>query len=289
LSIKGSEANDFQLQDNRRFNLGAKEYDRLLKSLECFYNQKKFNKRITLIIEGDLVPHFGFGSETTLRLASLEILSLINSHPVDKEELIYFSGRGGVSGIGINTYFDGGFVFDSGVREDSGEFKPSNLLEVRKSLPLLIKRTDVKEWEIGLFVDARIPSLSEEKEADFFKNSCPISDYDAYEILYHSVFGCLSAIMEQDKNAFTDSINRIQKTKWKALERSLYKDLIEKNEISLLAAGASSVGMSSLGPMLYFFSKSPIDEVINNAIGFGMKGKFIKSSMNNSGRIIQYE
>lgn len=289
LMINAYEAKDFQIVDNRKINLEKKEYARLIQSLEQLYNEKRFEKKISITIEGDLIPHLGFGSETSLRLASLEVLTLINNHLIDKDELIKFSGRGGVSGIGINTYFDGGFVFDAGVKEWINEFKPSNLLENRKSLPLLVQRLNVEEWEIGLFVDSRIPSLSEESESNFFKKSCPISDYDAYEILYHCIYGSLSAILEKDKRAFTDSINRIQKTKWKALERRLYDNLIEKNEISLFNAGASAVGMSSLGPMLYFFSNSPIDQVINNAIALGINGKFFKGSMNNSGRIIQYE
>lgn len=288
LTIKGCEADEFQLLDNRKINLEAKEYVRLIQTLERFYTEKLFTKKITLTIEGDLVPHFGFGSETSLRLASLEILSLINNHPIDKDELIYFSGRGGVSGIGINTYFDGGFVFDTGVKVGKSEFKPSNLLELRESLPLLVKRVDVEKWEIGIFLDPKIPSLSEETEAEFFKSSCPISNPDTYEILYYSIYGCLSSIVEQDKNTFTNSISKIQRTKWKSLERKLYNGQIEKNEISLLAAGANAVGMSSLGPMLYFFSEFPIEDIILKAQSFGLKGIFYKSSMNNSGRVIEY-
>ncbi|MBA4312610.1 MAG: hypothetical protein C0417_08265 [Chlorobiaceae bacterium] len=289
MELRGFESKEFHIDDNRKIKLEFIEYRRLIESLNNLYTENKFNKKISITIDGEVIPHYGFGSETALRLASLEMLSLINNYQPDKNELIHFSGRGGVSGIGINTYFNGGFILDSGVKGIFEEYKPSNQLENRKSLPLLIHRQETENWELGLYVNSDIKSLSEVEETIFFQNSCPILDYEAYEILYVSVYGCLSAGIEKDKIGFCNAINRIQTTKWKALERKLYNNLINENEKSLFIAGATAVGMSSLGPLLYFFSDKSIEEVISQAKIIGLKGRFYRSSMTNYGRVIQYE
>ena len=275
LRVIGKESKKFHINDKRRINLSTQEYNRLNKAIELFYDKNKFNKKISLDIDGELLPHLGFGSETALRLSSLEILSLINNHQSDKDTLIYYSGRGGVSGIGIKTYFDGGMIFDTGINKDEKEFKPSNLFESRNHLPLIIKRVETDCWELGLYLNPFIKYVTEDNEAKFFQESCPISDNETYEILYHTVYGCLSSIIENDRDSFFTSINKIQKTKWKLLERSLYKGIIREYEELLFLAGATAVGMSSLGPLLYFFSNNPIEEVISKSKNFGLNGNFL--------------
>ena len=289
LNVIGCESNEFQIIDNRNTNLDAQEYNRLLKVIELFYNKNKFAKKISLVIKGELLPHVGFGSETALRLSSLEILSLINNRQSDKNTLIYYSGRGGVSGIGINAYFDGGMIFDTGIKKGNKEFNPSNLFESRNYLPLMIKRVETDCWELGLYLNPLIKYITEKAEAKFFQESCPILDNETYEILYHTIYGCLSSIIEKDKNSFFESINQIQKTKWKSLERSLYKGIIREYEELLFSAGATAIGMSSLGPLLYFFSNDPIEEVMSKSKNAGLKGNFFKCFMFNHGREIHYE
>jgi len=276
----------FKLNDRRDVRLEKHEYNRLLDTLENVYVSEKLTSKLLIEVSGELIPHHGFGSETSLRLACLELLFLINGKNYDKEKLISFSGRGGVSGIGIHSYFEGGFIFDAGIKSDSKEFKPSNLRETRKNIPLKLIKTIVEPWEIGLYLNNNIKNIPEEVEADFFKNACPIAATETYEILYHCVYGSLSSIIEKDKKKFQDSVNKIQSTKWKLLERNLYEGVIKDDEKILFNAGASAVGMSSLGPLLYFLSDIPIDRVIENSKNDGLNGTFRKAFLHNEGRKI---
>ena len=53
-------------------------------------------------------------------------------------------------------------------------------------------------------------------------------------------------------------------------------------------AGAKCVGMSSLGPLLYFFGED-IDSIVNRVNADLAGGKCFKTSFNNSGRILEYD
>jgi beta-ribofuranosylaminobenzene 5'-phosphate synthase len=286
IRVRARVSKQFKLDDRRSVQLEKHEYSRLLGTLEDVYAKEKLTQKLFIEVSGELIPHHGFGSETSLRLACLELLLLLNGKNYDKEKLISLSGRGGVSGIGIHSYFEGGFIFDAGIKSDSKEFKPSNLRETRKNIPLKLIKTFVEPWDIGLYLNSKIKNVPEAVEADFFKNACPIAEIETYEILYHCVYGSLSSIIEKDKKNFLESVNMIQNTKWKLLERNLYKGVIEDDEKILFNAGASAVGMSSLGPLLYFLADIPIERVIENSKIQGLKGTFHKAFLQNNGRKI---
>ena len=287
LNISISVSDRFVVKDKRKLKLNETEYERLLKSLNMFFEGHKLEKKITIIIEGDLIPHHGFGSETSLRLACLEGLCIVNKLNISTQEIVTNSGRGGTSGIGINTYFSGGFVFDIGRKNNETSFLPSNFSEQRIELPLAVTHIPTPSWEIGLFLSSEINSLNGIQEKRFFEDSCPIPEGKAYEILYHSIYGCLSSIISNDKETFCLSIQNVQKTLWKSLERKLYGDKIDKIENKLYQIGALAVGMSSLGPLIYFLANDKVDSLILRAKELGLNGKFAKATMNNIGRVIK--
>ena len=110
---------------------------------------------------------------------------------------------------------------------------------------------------------------------------------DAVEkILYEAVYGITSSLMEDNFDVFCKSIDAIQQTKWKSLERNLYgKELIAAESI-IRDAGARSVGMSSLGPMLYFFGND-IDGIVGKVKKEMPSCVCLKTSFNNSARILE--
>ncbi|WP_369510459.1 GHMP family kinase ATP-binding protein, partial [Escherichia coli] len=93
-------------------------------------------------ITGNLATHVGMGSGTGIRLACIEALLALNEVSLPQEELVRLSERGGTSGIGIKTYFDGGLVLDLGVRNDNAGYAPSGLIRP-KALPASLPRLAV--------------------------------------------------------------------------------------------------------------------------------------------------
>jgi beta-ribofuranosylaminobenzene 5'-phosphate synthase len=179
----------------------------------------------------------------------------MNHAEYSEQEIIEASGRGGVSGIGIRTYFGGGYVFDIGRAGHRG-FAPSSALEqVGQSLPLLCTHTAMPDWEIGICVPDIKPK-SETEEKAFFSATCPIKDEESHEALYHVVYGVTGSILEGNLSTFAQAIRAIQNCRWKHEERSLYGERLIEVEKILYACGADAVGMSSLGPTLYFVGEN---------------------------------
>ena len=94
--------------------------------------------------------------------------------------------------------------------------------------------------------------------------------------------------MESDFDVFCKSIDSIQYTKWKSLERNLYGKELMTAESIIRNAGAKCVGMSSLGPLLYFFGDD-IDVIVANVKAEMPYCVCFKSSFNNSDRIIEHD
>ena len=275
----------FEIEDHRSSGLSKQEKDRLISTLKELYASRNFKKACRITISGDAPTHMGFGSGTAVRLGAIEGLFLINEYRYTQEEIVFASKRGGVSGIGVETYFNGGFVFDLG-RADKSAFAPSSAMEESKrSLPLTCKKLAMPSWKIGIC----IPNIKPKTEADeknFFQKTCPIEKEESYIALYHSTYGVLASIMENDIEVFAEAIKQIQACKWKYSERSLYGEALVRIEEYIYKNGALAVGMTSLGPSLYFVSKD-VDSLIQKASIEMPECLWIAADVNNTGRIIK--
>ena len=151
--------------------------------------------------------------------------------------------------------------------------------------PLLVKSIDLPLWDLGICIPQIVPK-TEEDERCFFQTNCQIGKGDVEKILYEAVYGVTSSLMENDFNAFCESINTIQQTKWKSLERNLYGEAITEVENIIRKNGARSVGMSSLGPLLYFFGDD-IEDIVEKVNHEMPQCVCIKTSFNNLRRIVE--
>ena len=241
------------------------------------------------VSESRVRSHIGFGSNTMIYLSCIEALFLINDRDYDEKEIIRLSGRGGTSGIGINTYFKGGFVFDTGIVNNEQRLLSPSSSFVKESHPepLLMKSLMMPDWEMGVCIPS-INHKTEDEEKVFFYENCPIDKRGVEEILYEAVYGITSSIMEKNFETFCKAIDTIQHTKWKQLERDLYGSELSEVETAIRKAGASCIGMSSLGPLLYFFGDS-IDGIIERIERIAPQVDCFKTSFNNSGRVVAYD
>lgn len=277
-------AEQFSLQDERVYPLSNSEIAQLESSIVKAQEYYKFEKTVRIILTGDLVTHYGMGSGTSIRLACLEALFAMNGRPTDKQELIAFSKRGGASGIGINTYFEGKFVFDLGVKNLNNQFLPSSKTDAPK-FPLLLDAIEMPNWNIGVCIPKHIKAKTQDEETAFFKKTCPISQNESYKALYQSLFGLYAAIKEHDFSTFANAIKTIQECEWKKKERAEYGQPLLDLENKLYSHGALSVGMSSLGPLLFFFAEDYKYSEIFKQMG-GVDCDIIISPTSNSGRTI---
>ena len=239
----------YAINDSRRNPLEEAELVRLRAMAE-----NASRDPVEIAITGEMPSHFGFGSATAIRLAAVEGISQLNGHDFGQDELVRQSGRGGTSGVGVTTYFAGGLVFDIGSSDVAAGLMPSSVIEKRRLAPLVLLSIKMPTWAIGLCIPSGICPQSEEQERSFFSKACPVPMKDVHEALYHVVYGLIAGAKEEDYSAFTRAIRNIQSCTWKRLERELYGQQLMEIESQVYAAGAIAVGMSSLGPGLYFFA-----------------------------------
>ncbi len=255
LRLHFSRSEEFALSDTRHFPFLKQEILRIKKIIDQEKRKIGARHNIRIEIKGEMPTHFGFGSSSATRLACLEALHLLNNSKPEREQLVFSSGRGGTSGIGINAYFDGGLVIDLGRKTREFFYRPSQLSEKRKILPLMMQRIEMPEWEVGICIPNKILHKSEREEAEFFRKTCPIPSSSVYKILYNVIYGLYSAVRERDKKTFCLALQSIQQCAWKLAERKQYGKQLFRIEQQLYKCGVEAVGMSSLGPSLFFLAK----------------------------------
>jgi beta-ribofuranosylaminobenzene 5'-phosphate synthase len=288
ITLNAKPSHSCVVNDNRKLGLSSEARNRLLNNLEVALSRYSLQKAVMIDISGEADANHGFGTGTAIRLASLEALMCINGNELSNKELIHLSGRGGTSGIGVNTFFSGGAVIDLGIRKPNSTQRPHRPSSVVRSIisPLVLQRYDMPKWNIGICIPTNIESLTKEQEENFFNEICPIKESEAYKSLYHSVTGVMASICEKDKQAFEYSIRELQKCEWKMAERKCHGDALLEIEDILYDIGASAVGMSSLGPSLYFLADD-IDKVIAQAKIDLPSCVFLRTQPCNYGRKIQ--
>ena len=255
-----SRATDFSITDNRVCPLTDIEREKLITLLKTIRTMNCFANAVEVVIDGNMIPHAGFGSGTAITLACIEALHTLNGSSPSKDDLIRESRRGGTSGVGIHTYFTGGCVFDLGRSIDDKIHSPSNHV-VSPTLPLLLDQLPMPDWDFGVCIPLAIPRKTQAEERAFFERTCPLESDAVYETLYHTLFGLYPAIREGDRSTFCHALRTIQSCAWKQAERQEYGVALSELEHSLYAQGAEAVGMSSLGPSLFFLAENVPDLV----------------------------
>lgn len=278
------DASDFVIYDHRTDPLSVNEIERLIGILQAEQKQHAFTTTLAVSIDGKMRTHFGFGSGTAISLACLEALHRLNGSIPLPAKLVAASGRGGTSGIGTHTYFSGGCVFDLGRRANKESHAPSHQVAAFQA-PLLLDKMPMPEWDIGICIPIGITHKTEAEERVFFERTCPLPAVAVYETLYHSVFGLYAAIREADRATFCQALRVIQECAWKKAERLEYGTALAEIEQALYKCGADAVGMSSLGPTLFFMAKD-IKNVIRQMHSFHPDCECFHTRPSNSGRKI---
>ncbi|MEO7212069.1 beta-ribofuranosylaminobenzene 5'-phosphate synthase family protein [Mucilaginibacter sp.] len=285
LNIEIKNSDEFIFKDNREMSTSQQEIDRHKNKIEFIKKKYGIERNLAISVSGSLQSHSGFGSGTAIRLAIIEGLFLLNDISVNNDQLTSYSGRGGTSGIGVRTYFEGGYVFDVGKKNKKEHLLPSSSLENNPKQSLIIAQGKMPNWNFGICIPNKVKGLSNIQEVNFFKTNALLSNEEVHKVVYEVVFGLVASIKELDKETFSSAIKKIQTSGWKKAERSIYKGEIELYEQILYNAGAKCVGMSSLGPCLFFTSDDVVD-LIEKLRSKMPNCELFASSSKNSGRTI---
>ncbi|MDD5300537.1 MAG: hypothetical protein PHD65_08585 [Gallionella sp.] len=250
----------FSIDDQRADPLSPSELARLSAILHAEQKRQGFATALAVAIGGRMRTHSGFGSGTAISLACLEALHRMNGTAPSPAALISASGRGGASGVGIHAYFSGGCVFDLGRPVGIEPHEPSHQVTASRS-PLVLDHLPMPEWDIGICIPLGIPHKSEAEERAFFERTCPLPAEAVYKTLHHALFGLYAAIREADRATFCRALRAVQECAWKKAERLEYGPALAEIEQALYDCGADAVGMSSLGPTLFFLADNVADVV----------------------------
>lgn len=231
--------------------------------------------------------HMGFGTGTATCLAAIEAMSLLNDLKLSDEEIMRNSGRGGTSGIGLHTYFHGGFVFDIGRKFDLDRIISSDDVQRPRELPVAFSFQKMPHWRIGILYLQGYEPVSLEAERRLFSTALPMSMRDVHEIAYHSLFGASASIAVGDFESFCSSVNALQQCSWKRAEIYIHGTSFIKKMDILRDLGCDAVGMSSVGPALYFLA-ADFDSVFSRISHTFPGSKLFSSLPNNLGRKITY-
>jgi beta-ribofuranosylaminobenzene 5'-phosphate synthase len=235
-------------------------------------------------IRGDLFFHCGLGIGTAITLAAIESLFLINKQSISISEIQKLSSRGGTSGIGIHSYFEGGMIFDGGVRQDDKEHLPSSS-QSPEQIPLKLLRIPLPDWRCIFVIPIVSDFTSGEKEEKFFQMNTPIAKEHSYEATYVSVMGVIPSILEKNYEMFRSSISSIQQTKWKSLEISNTSE----ESLFLIRLGNElgiACGMSSVGSGVYFIGDQSL-KVLSDKLA-AKDYHLVELELTNIGRCINF-
>lgn len=251
-SIVARRDEQFSLADCRPMPMAAGELGDLGNILKTFAAEHSLPTEVSFEIRGEMRTHVGMGSATGIRLGALECLSRLHQFECSNESLVVASGRGGTSGVGIKTYFRGGFICDLGRANDDRAYGPSSHVAAT-SAPLALPALEMDRWPVLLIVPRNVVPKTQREEVEFFERTIPLPEICSYETSYIALFEIYAAVAECDYRAFCRGVNRMQRTAWKKAERNEYGDALQLIAESLRVGGADCVGMSSLGPMLFCF------------------------------------
>lgn len=254
--------------------------------LEYLVTQKHFAKKPKINIDGDLYFHSGLGVGTAITLACIEATFLINDTVYNIQDIKIHSRRGGTSGIGVNSYFTGGFILDLGHASDQSPHTPSRYVD-NHSLPISLKTVPFFFENLYFLLPTSTPLTCGKNEQEFFQKNTPIDATKAYETCYLSIFGVLASVFEQNLHQFDKSIASIQKTSWKSLEIERAGDTVKNLMSSLKNLRCKSIGMSSLGNGIYFILNTGSDFNKVNDLAKQNNCKLLSLSPSNNGRVIE--
>ena len=244
-----------------------------------FLCDNKLSKKIRIDCIESPQKHIGLGSGTQLILSIEEAISKFYGLNTN----INFFKRNYRSGVGINSYKNGGFIVDS----------PKNNLLTSE---IIFKTNFPKEWKIILLFDSEAKGLHGSSENRFFSANTNISLRKKLSDL--SLNEIIPSIIYKDFDTFARSLTRFQDLNslfYSSIQKSSYLShdiakVIKKISMNFNVAA----GQSSWGPTSYVLTESKnihngIISILDNTISMYNNLSYEIVSAKNNGRKLSYK
>lgn len=261
--------------------------EEILSVLNSLYAKFKISKNYRIRVHKSIPRHSGFGSTTQIMLAAAKCITEINEIFLDAPELAKIVGRGGTSGIGVEAFSRGGFIFDAGhrLKTEKEGFLPSS---VSKAPPpkILLNYKIPDDW----FFVCALPDKGKiygGREAGIFSEYCPVPSEEVDKICRIVLVKILPAAVEGDIENFGSGLKSLQSLGFKKVELSFQSEESKKliDDLGNISYGA---GLSSFGPCIYCVTKGKkhakevsdfLDSrnILNYVSNINNKGAFIES------------
>src|SRR5258708_3238964 len=155
VELRMSKSSTMIIADHREVPLSPEGEYRLVTALRRCKRDREMRSDLSVEIGGQASSHMGFGTGTSIRMGCIEGLFILNGMQYTPQMVRDSSGRGGTSGIGINTYFTGGFIFDIG-HCDARTLTSSSWKENSVHAPLMVVQSSMPSWEVGMCVPTNL-------------------------------------------------------------------------------------------------------------------------------------
>ena len=192
---------EVQISKSKNLNIVTEHKNLKKKTLEIFLKfKKKYNVNFCKINIKKIIPsHVGLGSGTQFSLTIGYLISKLNNLNISIDEIAIFLNRGNRSGIGVQSFKQGGFTIDIGKKKGTNNL-PLKLMNIKWP----------QDWKIILLFDLKGENIFGENEANKFKdvNKRYRSKFNYnYSTLFLKI---LPGIMEKDFKSFAEGIQLIQ-------------------------------------------------------------------------------
>ncbi len=230
-------------------------------------------------------PHSGLGSGTQLSLAVAKLITSINDLDIKALDLAKIVGRGGTSGIGVESFENGGFIIDGGHKSsEKYGFLPSSASGATPP-PILARYDFPEDWKIILVIPDVERGVSGADEVDAFQTYCPIPLGEVEQLSHLMLMQLMPSVLESDLDTFGEAVNKIQSIGFKRIENKLQNPYIAEVMENLRIAGAAGVGMSSFGPTIFAVTDTNEEDIVSAANDMlkNVGGEIIVTSAQNNG------
>lgn len=223
------------------------DLNRLLKRMREVYGKQ--NIRLKVI---QFTPqHVGLGSKTCLLLAAAAAGLAAFNAPASASTIQRLSQRGGTSGVGIHSFFTGGFVVDCGhPQPDAPDHLPSSAQVPTSTPPLQLRLKMPVDWRVSLAITLGT-RISGSAERDFFRLHTPISSAGALEAIALMYHGIIPAIRSADLSNLSHVLKRFHSIGFKSCELQNQTSKVQSLFRCAQDLELAAVGLSSIGPTIY--------------------------------------
>ncbi|MFW9914540.1 MAG: beta-ribofuranosylaminobenzene 5'-phosphate synthase [Candidatus Thorarchaeota archaeon] len=248
-------------------------------------------------VQKAIPSHVGLGSKTQLSLAIGSALEMLYQG-IDKKppvrQIARLMQRGGTSGIGVNSFANGGFCVDCGHSFGAGKEKES-FLPSRASRaappPIVLKTSFPEEWHIVLAIPSVSPGASGESEIEIFRENCPIGSKDVEKLSRTVLMQIIPAILEKDIESLGEGLKTFQAIGFKRIEILQQNPIVQELIQAAEDVGSNASGMSSFGPTTFCVVENKgkaieIREIWQNNMDEKMGGMALVTCANNTGAVL---